>query len=104
MFDISNIVVQYAGTNARRSIVTDAIQHVTKFILNMEEIEVHQKHLNYQQFAKLAYPKDPDHADDTTYTITVSYPDGRERSVARGDRPVEVVKGMVVNVRKAGRS
>lgn len=84
--------------------MSDAVQHVTKFILNMEEIEVHQGRLNYQQFAKLAYPGDPDHADDVAYTITVSYPDGRERSVAKGDKPVEVVQGMVVNVRKAGRS
>lgn len=81
-----------------------AVHNITKIILNMEEVEVHQPQLNYQQFAKLAYPKDPDHADDLAYTITLSYPDGRERSIAKGDKPSEVVEGMVVNVRKAGRS
>ena len=81
-----------------------ATQPVTKIILNMEEVEVRQERLNYQQLAKLAYPKDPDHAEETAYTITVSSPDGREQSLAKGDKPVEVIEGMVINVRKAGRS
>jgi len=81
-----------------------ATQPVTKVILNMEEVEVRQERLNYQQLAKLAYPMDPDHAEETAYTITVSYPDGREQSLAKGDKPVEVMEGMVINVRKAGRS
>jgi hypothetical protein len=81
-----------------------ATQPATKIILNMEEIEVSQERLNYQQLAKLAYPKDPDHAEETAYTITVSYSDGRDQSLAKGDKPVEVIKGMVINVRKAGRS
>jgi hypothetical protein len=79
-------------------------QSVTKIILNMEPIEVHQARLNYQQLAKLAYPGDPENSGDITYTITVSYPDGREQPLAKGDKPVEVVEGMVINVRKAGRS
>ena len=81
-----------------------ATQPVTKIILNMEEVEVRQERLNYQQLAKLAYPKDTENAEDTAYTITVSYPDGREQSLAKGDKPVEVIEGMVINVRKAGRS
>lgn len=84
--------------------MTAATQPVTKIILNMEEVEVRQDRLNYQQLAKLAYPQDPDHAEETAYTITVSYPDGREQSLAKGDKPVEVIEGMVINVRKAGRS
>lgn len=84
--------------------MTAATQPVTKIILNMEEVEVRQERLNYQQLAKMAYPNDPDQAELTAYTITVSYPDGREQSLAKGDKPVEVIEGMVINVRKAGRS
>jgi hypothetical protein len=84
--------------------MSEATQPVTTIILNMEQVQIRQERLNYQQLAKLAYPQDPDRAEETAYTITVSYPDGREQSLARGDKPLEVIEGMVINVRKAGRS
>lgn len=81
-----------------------ATEPLTKIILNMEEIEVRPNRLNYQQLARLAYPADPDHGEELVYTITVSYPDGVEQSLAKGGKPIKVVEGMVINVRKAGRS
>lgn len=75
----------------------------TKIKLNLEEIEVNQASLNYQQLVRLAFPADPEESD-IIYTVTVSHPDFGDRSVARGDKPVPVKEGMVCHVRKTGRS
>jgi hypothetical protein len=79
-------------------------QPTTKIILNMDEIEVHQERLTYQQLARLAYPQDPEDNEDIVYTITVSHQDFGDVSLARGDKPIKVKEGMVCHVRKTGRS
>ena len=78
---------------------------LTKIILNMNEVEVHQKKFTYAFLANLAYPDDPPaESSDIIYTITVSDPKHGECSLARGEKPIEVTEGMVCNVRKTGRS
>lgn len=78
-------------------------QPTAKIFLNLDEIEVHQASLNYQQLARMAFPADPEESD-IIYTITVSHPDFGDRSIAKGDKPVPVKEGMVCHVRKTGRS
>lgn len=80
-------------------------QHVTKIIVNLDEIEVHQENLTYAQLVHLAYPQDPPaESSDMVYTITISSPELGDFSLARGDKPVPVKQGMVCHVRKTGRS
>jgi Multiubiquitin len=78
----------------------------TNVILNMEKVGVPQQKLTYAQLVHLAYPGDPPADDsDIVYTISVTYPDGvGDTSVSRGSQPVNVKEGMVINVRKTGRS
>lgn len=74
-----------------------------EIILNMDEIRVNPGVLSYEDIARLAYPDDP--ADpQIVYTITVTYPHAGAQSLGRGDKPVEIKKGMAINARKTGRS
>lgn len=72
-------------------------------VLNLEEIRVHPGKLSYEAIARLAYPNDPVDPD-IVYTITVTYPQSEAHSLSRGDKPVDVVEGMVIHARKTGRS
>jgi hypothetical protein len=77
----------------------------TTIVLNLEEVVVHSRHLNYAQLVKLAFPDDPPaETSDIVYTITISSPSLGEISLARGDKPVPVEEGMVCHVRTTGRS
>jgi hypothetical protein len=80
-------------------------QPMTKIILNLTEVEVHQEKVTYAQLVHLAYPQDPPaESSDFVYTITVSHSELGDISLAKGDNPVSVKEGMVCNVRKTGRS
>lgn len=78
----------------------------TTVILNMEKVDVPQQKLTYAQLVHLTYPGDPPaDGSDIVYTISVTYTDGvGDTSVSRGSQPVNVKEGMVINVRKTGRS
>ena len=81
------------------------MNHATKIIVNLEEVEVHQDKLTYAQLVHFAYPKDPPaETSDLIYTITISHPSFGDISLARGDKPITVKSGMVCHVRKTGRS
>jgi hypothetical protein len=78
-------------------------KHQVEIILNMDAIHVSPGFLSYEDIARLAYPNDPTDPQ-IVYTITVTYRHGGAQSLSRGDKPVEIKKGMAINARKTGRS
>jgi hypothetical protein len=71
--------------------------HVTyHIIVNGEQKEVPHRELSFHQVVELAFPGGP-FGDKITYTVSFTYPDGRDGSIVKG-QSVKIVDGMIFNV------
>lgn len=61
------------------------------------------KNMNYQQAVKLAFPDGP-HGGDIRYNISWTKPDGQEGSLRPSSKPVDVMNGMIFDVRNTDKS
>lgn len=63
----------------------------------------HHRKINYEQVVKLAFPDGPT-GRDIRYSVSWTKPDGQEGSLRPGSRPVDVVEGMMFDVRNTDKS
>ncbi|WP_247394656.1 multiubiquitin domain-containing protein [Ralstonia pseudosolanacearum] len=75
---------------------------VFTIVVNGEQKVIHQKHLSFQEVCEIAFPQGP-FGENIRYTVTYTYPDGREGSMTKGST-VEVENGMVFYVGNTDRS
>ena len=59
--------------------------------------------VNYEQAVKLAFPNGAK-GGDIKYSVTWTYPDGREGSLRPGTPPVDVINEMILDVRNTDKS
>lgn len=61
------------------------------------------KKINYEQVVKLAFPDGPT-GGNVRYSVTWTTPDGREGSLRPGSGNLDVVDGMIFDVRNTDKS
>lgn len=61
------------------------------------------KTMNYELAVKLAFPNGPQ-GGNIKYSVTWTKPDGQEGSLRQGTKPVDVVDGMIFDVRNTDKS
>lgn len=71
--------------------------------VNGEPETWHQRKINYEQVVKLAFPHGP-MGGEIRYNVSWTKPDGQEGSLRPGSKPVDVVEGMMFDVRNTDKS
>jgi hypothetical protein len=105
---------EYCASDAKRtelwsSLMQQADQksppgkHVFKIIVNGTQADWDQPKMNYEQAVKLAFPSGPS-GGDIRYNVSWTKPDGQEGSLRPGSPPVDVVNGMILDVRNTDKS
>lgn len=85
--------------------VTEAQHGKTTFhiVVNGEPKESDNKKINYEQVVKLAFPAGAT-GNEVRYSASWTKPDGTEGSLRPGQPPVDVVDGMIFDVRNTYKS
>jgi hypothetical protein len=73
-----------------------------QIIVNGEQKEVGKRRLTFHEVCLLAFPNGP-FGDNITYTVTYTYPNGRDGSLVKGES-VEIENGMIFNVGNTDKS
>lgn len=76
--------------------------HTFTIVVNGEQKETHHERLSFQEVCEIAFPHGP-FGEHIRYTVTYTYPDGREGSMTKGTT-VEVQNDMVFYVGNTDRS
>ena len=72
------------------------------FVNGTEETWAHGK-MSYEQAVHLAFPNGPT-GGDIRYSVSWTKPNGEEGSLRPGTKPVDVVNGMIIDVRNTDKS
>lgn len=74
-----------------------------EIVVNGVSEEWPHKKINYEQAVKLAFPDGPT-GGNIRYSVTWTKPNGEEGSLRRGSGNVDVVDGMIFDVRNTDKS